>query len=96
MHRKQKQTEKTKGGQRSGGKEAMGTSRLPEENEGEDGEERLRWKVHLLEKEKLELTSSHNQEVKSIGTMHAIASPQIPAFCLIITNCVLSAVQPSG
>lgn len=34
---------------------------------GEGGEQsgRLRWRVHQLEREKLELTSSHNQEVRS-------------------------------
>lgn len=34
---------------------------------GEGGEHsgRLRWRVHQLEREKLELTSSHNQEVRS-------------------------------
>lgn len=87
MHRKQKQAEKTKGEQRSGGMEARSWRQLPG-NEREDGEEKLRWKVHLLEKEKLELTSSHNQEVKSSRTMQVNASPKIPSYCLTYTHCV--------
>lgn len=88
MHRKQKQAVKTKEEQRSGEKEARSRRQLPEGNEREDGEEKLRWKVHLLEKEKLELTSSHNQEVKSSRTMQVNVSPMIPAYCLTSTHCL--------
>lgn len=88
MHRKQKQAENNKEEQRSGGKKMSSRSQLLEGNEREDGEEKLRWKVHLLEKEKLELTSSHNQEVKSCRTMHVVASPKITACCLINANCL--------
>lgn len=37
---------------------------------GEGGEQsgRLRWRVHQLEKEKLELTSGHNQEVRNCSS----------------------------
>lgn len=88
MHRKQKHAEKTKDEQKGGGMEARSRRQLPEGDEREDGEERLRWKVHHLEKEKLELTSSHNQEVKSSRTMRVIASPKIPAYSLINSHCV--------
>lgn len=65
MQQKQKQAEKIKGEQRGDGKEAMSSKKLPQGSEGGEGEEKLRWRVHLLEKEKLELTSRHNQEVRS-------------------------------
>lgn len=81
MHRKQRQAEKAKEEQKSGGRQ------LSEENERGEGEEKLRWKVHLLEKDKLELTTIHNQEVKSSRTMNVIVSSK-NLYSLIYTHYV--------
>lgn len=70
MQRKQKRGEKIPEEQRGDGKQARSSRQLSEGSEGGEGEEKLRWRVHLLEKEKLELTSSHNQQVRSSRTMH--------------------------
>lgn len=83
MLRKQRRAEKTKEEQRNNGKESRSRRQLSEENERGDEEEKLRWKVHLLEKDKLELTSSHNQEVKSSRTMHVMVSSKNQAYTLI-------------
>lgn len=88
MQRKQKQAEKITEEQRGDGKQARSSRQLSEGSEGGEGEEKLRWRVHLLEKEKLELASSHNQEVRSSRTMHVITSPKMSACRLINTHCV--------
>lgn len=53
------------GGRRRGEKEARSRRVTSEGGEGGEQSGRLRWRVHQLEKEKLELTSSHNQEVRN-------------------------------
>lgn len=53
------------GGRRTGEKGARSRRATSEGGEGGEQSGRLRWRVHQLEKEKLELTSSHNQEVRN-------------------------------
>lgn len=53
------------GGRRRREKEARSRRATSEGGEGGEQSGRLRWRVHQLEKEKLELTSSHNQEVRN-------------------------------
>lgn len=53
------------GGRRRREKEERSRGATLEEGEGGKHPGRLRQRVHQLEKEKLELTSSHNQEVRS-------------------------------
>lgn len=88
MQRKQKQAEKITEEQRGDGKQARSSRQLSEGSEGGEGEEKLRWRVHLLEKEKLEMTSSHNQEVRGSRTMHLITSTKMSACRLTNTHCV--------
>lgn len=55
------------GGRRRREKEDRSRGATSEEGEGGKQPGKLRQRVHQLEKEKLELTSSHNQEVRSKG-----------------------------
>lgn len=77
MQRKQKQAgqgaEKFEE-ERGGEEQNVASSRKPpsEGGEGEEHLERLKWRVYQLEKAKLELTSSHNQEVRSRRTKQVL------------------------
>lgn len=85
MQRKQKQAgegaeklEEEQGGE----EQKVASSRKAPAEGGEGGEhlERLKWRVYQLEKDKLELTSSHNQEVRSRRTkqvLRGITSPNV-------------------
>lgn len=64
------------GGRRRGEKEDRSRGATSEGGEGGKQPGRLRQRVHQLEKEKLELTSSHNQEVRSKG--HTSSAPPLP------------------
>ncbi|XP_074480289.1 uncharacterized protein ccdc171 [Sebastes fasciatus] len=52
-----------RGRERRSEREVRSGRTASEGGEGGERSERLRWRVHQLEKEKLELTSSHNQEL---------------------------------
>lgn len=71
-------------------------SGVPSEG-GEGGEhmERLKLRVYQLEKDKLELNSSHNQEVRSRGTkqvLRGITSPNVHNTSSTLSLCDVSCV----
>lgn len=84
------------GGRRRGEKEDRSRGATLEEGERSKQPGRLRQRVHQLEKEKLELTSSHNQEVRSKG-LRSSGSQYGPPRCFLINSVsVFSAVQAAG
>lgn len=55
-------------------KEVRSRKTASEGEEGGDLEEKRRRRVHQLEKEKLELSSKHNQEVRNWNVLHVFLS----------------------
>lgn len=77
MQRKQKQAGEgaEKFEEEPGREEQKVASSRKAPSEGDQGGEhleRLKWRVYQLEKDKLELTSSHNQEVRSRKTKQVL------------------------
>lgn len=95
MQQKPKTAEKIKEEQRGDGKQARHSRQLSEGSEGGEGEEKLRWRVHWLEKEKLELTTSHNQEVRSSRAMQVITK-NVSLWSHEQSLFVISAMQAAG
>lgn len=98
MQRKQKQAgegaEKFEE-EREGEEQKVASSRSAPSEGGEGGEhmERLKWRVYQLEKDKLELTSSHNQEVRSSRTkqmLRGITSPHVHNTSSTLSLCYVS------
>ncbi len=61
-------------------KEARSKRAASEGGEGGEQSRRLRWRVHQLEKEKLELTSGHNQEVGNKDLVQRLLTSDISCY----------------
>lgn len=91
MQRKQKQA--GEGAEKFEEEQKVASSRKVQSEGDEGGEhlERLKWRVYQLEKDKLELTSSHNQEVRSRRTKQVLrASPNVHNISSTLSLCDVS------